>query len=65
MGVLPNRKLLLRTTLVMPFVLQIVTAVGLTGYLSFINGRKTVNDLSTQLQSETTARVQERLDNFL
>ncbi|MGJ3248690.1 MAG: PAS domain S-box protein [Elainellaceae cyanobacterium] len=65
MSVLPNRKLLLRTTLVVPFVLQIVTAVGLTGYLSFINGRKTVDDLSTQLQSETTARVQERLDNFL
>lgn len=65
MGILSNRKLLLRTTLVVPFVLQIVAAVGLTGYLSFINGRRTVDDLSTQLQSETTSRVQERLDSFL
>jgi PAS domain S-box-containing protein len=60
-----NRKFLLRTTLVVPFVFQIVAAVGLTGWLSFINGQKAVNDLATQLRSEATARVEQRLNNYL
>lgn len=34
-----SRKLRLRTALVVPFVLQIVAAVGLVGYLSFGNGQ--------------------------
>ncbi|MEP6517461.1 hypothetical protein [Microcoleus vaginatus] len=42
-----SRKLRLRTALVVPFVLQIVAAVGLVGYLSFHNGQKAVNDLAT------------------
>ncbi|WP_421656041.1 hypothetical protein [Leptothermofonsia sp. ETS-13] len=42
-------KFRLRTTLVLPFVLQIMTAVGLVGYLSFRNGQQAVNDLIIQL----------------
>lgn len=34
----------LRTVLVVPFVLQIFAAVGLTGYLSFRNGQQAVNE---------------------
>ncbi|MEG4918442.1 MULTISPECIES: hypothetical protein [unclassified Microcoleus] len=34
-----SRKFQLRTALVVPFVLQIVAAVGLVGYLSFGNGQ--------------------------
>lgn len=35
--------------LVVPFVLQIFAAVGITGYLSFRNGQKAVNELTTDL----------------
>ncbi len=58
-------KLPLRTVLIVPFVLQIVTAVGLTWYLSFKNGQKAVNNLATQLQSEISDRIQQKLDTYL
>ena len=35
--------------LVVPFVLQIVAAVGLTGWLSFRNGQKAVNDVANPI----------------
>ncbi|MEQ9001178.1 MAG: SpoIIE family protein phosphatase [Coleofasciculus sp. B1-GNL1-01] len=59
------RKINLRTVLIIPFVLQIVGAVGLVGYLSFKNGQKAVNELVGQLQRELTNRVEERLTNYL
>ena len=51
--------------LVVPFVLQIFAAVGITGYLSFRNGQKAVNDLATHLQEEVSDRVSLHLDNYL
>jgi adenylate cyclase len=59
------RKFRLRTTLVVPFVLQIVTTVGLVGYLSFRNGQQSVNDLVGQLQYEISSRVKERVQVYL
>ncbi|NEQ12895.1 MAG: response regulator [Moorea sp. SIO3E2] len=58
-------KVSLGTVLIVPFVLQIFTAVGLVGYLSFRNGEKAVNKLALQLQSEITNRVQEHLKHYL
>ncbi|MCL1475228.1 methyl-accepting chemotaxis protein [Argonema antarcticum] len=58
-------KFRLRTTLVVPFVLQIVGTVGLVGYLSFQNGQKAVNDLARQLRSEVTARIGAELRTYL
>jgi hypothetical protein len=55
----------LQTVLVVPFLLQIFTAVGLTGYLSFQNGQKAVNHLAYQLQQEAAARVNQHLDTYL
>ncbi|MCP4537618.1 MAG: PAS domain S-box protein [Chloroflexi bacterium] len=55
----------LRVVLVVPFVAQIVLAVGLVGYLSFRNGRQAVNNVAHQLRSEITARIEEHLDTFL
>ncbi|MCL6436159.1 MAG: PAS domain S-box protein [Leptolyngbyaceae cyanobacterium HOT.MB2.61] len=60
-----RHKFRLRTTLVVPFVLQIVTAVGLIGYLSLRNGQRTVNDLVSQLQHEISSRVNERVQLYL
>lgn len=45
----------LRTVFIVPFVLQIGAAVGLTGYLSLRNGQKAVNEVTTQLRREITA----------
>ncbi|MDX2099427.1 MAG: cache and HAMP domain-containing protein, partial [Leptolyngbyaceae cyanobacterium bins.59] len=55
----------LHTTLVVPFVLQIMLAVGLVGYLSFRNGQKAVRDLANQLQLELSERVSQHLNQYL
>ncbi|MEG3858992.1 hybrid sensor histidine kinase/response regulator [Microcoleus sp. herbarium12] len=58
-------KLPLRTVLIVPFVLQIVGAVGLVGYLSFKNGQQAVNNLASQLMSEVSLRVEQNLEVYL
>ncbi|MCU0537854.1 MAG: ATP-binding protein [Hydrococcus sp. Prado102] len=58
-------KLPLRSILVVPFVLQIFAAVGLTGWLSFHNGQKAISDLATELQSQASDRVGQHLDRYL
>jgi signal transduction histidine kinase/CheY-like chemotaxis protein len=58
-------KLPLRTVLIVPFVLQIVGAVGLVGYLSFKNGQQAVKDLANQLMRETSDRIEQKLNNYL
>ncbi|MEP0859409.1 SpoIIE family protein phosphatase [Trichocoleus sp. DQ-U1] len=55
----------LRVVLIVPFVLQVLGAVGLVGYLSFKNGQKAVNDLAAQLQREVSDRVNQHLDSYL
>jgi signal transduction histidine kinase/ActR/RegA family two-component response regulator len=59
------RKMPLRATLIIPFVVQIFAAVGLTGYLSFKNGQKAVNTMAVQVQSEVNLRVQQYLNTYL
>lgn len=59
------RKFSLRTALVVPFVLQIATAVGLVGYLSFRNGQQAVTDLANQLMSEVSNRTSQHLNDYL
>lgn len=55
----------LQTLLVVPFILEIFIAVGLTGWLAFTNGQVAVNDLATQLRGEISERIQERLQTYL
>ncbi|MGG6268440.1 ATP-binding protein [Leptolyngbya sp. AN03gr2] len=55
----------LRAVLIVPFVLQIFAAVGLTGYLSLRNGQKAVNTIAQQVKQEATARVEQHLDTYL
>lgn len=57
-------KITLRTTLVVSFVVQIVAAVGFTGWLSFRNGQQSVDKLVNQISDEVTARVAEHIKNF-
>jgi len=60
-----SRSLPLRLILVVPFVLQIFAAVGLTGYLSIRHGREAVDDLASQLQAEVSKRIDLHLDNYM
>lgn len=55
----------LQVALVLPFLLQIFGAVGITGYLSIRNGQQTVNEMATQLEKATTKQVEQQLDNYL
>ncbi|MBW4460808.1 MAG: response regulator [Nodosilinea sp. WJT8-NPBG4] len=58
-------KIPLRLLLIVPFILEIGAAVGLTGWLSLRNGQKAVNDVVSQLEQEVTNRVQVTLDEYL
>lgn len=51
--------------LVAPFVLQLAGAVGIVGFFSFQTGRAAVDDLASQLRSEVTNRIQQKLTNYL
>lgn len=60
-----SQKVPLRLMLVVPFVVQIFAAVGLTGYLSLRNGQKAVNDLASRLQNEVSDRIDLHLDHYM
>ncbi|KAF3886649.1 MULTISPECIES: hybrid sensor histidine kinase/response regulator [Nostocales] len=60
-----NKKWSLRLVLVVPFVVQVFTAVGVTGWLSLRNGQKAVNDVATQLRSETSQRIKHQILTYL
>ncbi|MDZ8104422.1 MAG: ATP-binding protein [Nostoc sp. DedQUE12a] len=55
----------LRLVLVVPFVLQVFTAVAVTGWLSLRNGQQAVNDVATQLRSETSDRIHQQILSYL
>jgi signal transduction histidine kinase/FixJ family two-component response regulator len=59
------RGLPLRLVLVLPFLLQVLGAVGLVGYLSFKNGQKSVQELAQKLESEIANRVEKETVSFL
>ncbi len=60
-----RRKVKLRSVLIIPFVLQIFVAVGLTGYFSLRNGQKAVNELASRLRNEFSGRIDQHLDSYL
>lgn len=62
---LHHHKTNLRMLLVVPFVIEIFAAVGLTGYLSLRNGQRAVNELSARLSSEVSDRIDQQLDQYL
>lgn len=55
----------LRWLLTLPFLLQVLGAVGLVGYFSWRTGQQAVNDLASRLRSETTARIEQRLEAYI
>jgi PAS domain S-box-containing protein len=60
-----SKKVPLRVVVVVPFLLEIFAAVGLTGWFSLQNGQKAVNEVAARLRNEVTARIQLQLQTFL
>jgi len=60
-----RQKLSLRWFLIVPFVVQIVSFVGLTGYLAWQNGQQTVSEVADRLMQEVSQRIEDRLTNYL
>lgn len=61
----PSNGMPLSLVLIIPFVVQIFSAVGLVGFLSFRNGQKAVNRLALDLSAEVGDRVDQHLDSYL
>lgn len=55
----------LRLLLTVPFVIQLLGAVGLVGYLSYRSGQHSVENLAGHLIDQTSFRIQERLDDLV
>jgi adenylate cyclase len=55
----------LRWVLIVPFTLQILVAVGLTGYLSLRNSEKSMNEMAVRIEKEASGRVKQHLDSYL
>jgi signal transduction histidine kinase/DNA-binding NarL/FixJ family response regulator len=58
------QRISLKLLLIIPFVLQIVGAVGLVGYLSYRSGQKAVENISESLMKEVGDRIHENLKNY-
>jgi signal transduction histidine kinase/CheY-like chemotaxis protein len=64
----PNKNLSiisLKLILIVPFILQIFTAVGLVGYFSFKNGQKAVEHMAIELQSQILVRVRQFIGEYM
>jgi hypothetical protein len=59
-----TQRISLKLLLIIPFVLQIVGAVGLVGYLSYRSGQKAVENISESLMKEVGDRIHENLKNY-
>ncbi|MDJ0687332.1 MAG: diguanylate cyclase [Xenococcaceae cyanobacterium MO_188.B32] len=57
-------KLPLRFVLIVPFIIQIIITVGLTGYFSWRNGQKTVESLAMRLSREVTSHIEEHVYQY-
>ncbi|VXD21928.1 hybrid sensor histidine kinase/response regulator [Planktothrix paucivesiculata] len=60
-----TRQIPLRLLLIVPFVLQIVGAVGLVGFLSYRSGQEAVEDMAISLMSEIGDRIEQSLNSYL
>lgn len=59
-----GQKLPLRAVLIIPFVVQLVSTVGIVGYLSLRAGERTVDELVKELQSEIAIQIQQEVKTY-
>ena len=55
----------LTTTLVVPFVLQIILISGLIGFISFLYGQWAVNKLAAKSRADLALRISQHLEQYL
>ncbi len=55
----------LRLVLSIPFVLQTLGIVGITGYLSLRNGRRVMTDLASQLSGKIAVNLEQEVQTYL
>ncbi|MEZ5673226.1 MAG: hypothetical protein R3E08_12955 [Thiotrichaceae bacterium] len=60
-----SSKIPLRTMIVIPFVLLVALSGSLTRVISLRNGQEAVDNVASQLRNEISARIQERVHNYL
>ncbi len=60
-----TRKLPLRFVLTVPFVILVVAATSLVGFLSYRNAQEAVNTLADKLMTQASDHVDQQLDNYL
>jgi PAS domain S-box-containing protein len=60
-----KQKIPLGFILIVPFIVQIGAAVGLTAYFSFSHGHESIEKLAFQLLDRVTERVRDRLNTYL
>lgn len=51
--------------LIIPFIVQVVTVVSLVGYFSYQNGQSSIEELTNQLISSTSKRIEQQLISYL
>lgn len=60
-----TRQISLQFVLIVPFVLQIILAVGLVGYFSYKSGEKTIEEMAKPLMAEVGERINQNLTQLL
>ena len=60
-----TRQISLILLLIVPFVLQIMLAVGLVGYFSYQSGQKTIEEMAKPLMAEVGSRIDQNLTQLL
>lgn len=55
----------IRVLLTVPFMLQLVGAVGIVGYLSAQSGQQSVRELANQVTQQVSLRIHDRLTTYL
>ncbi len=59
-----EKRLSLRLILSIPFLVQIVVAVSLTGYFSWLNGQKTVRNIAQRLSQEVANNIENQVSSY-
>ncbi|MDY7007759.1 MAG: adenylate/guanylate cyclase domain-containing protein [Cyanobacteriota bacterium] len=58
-------KIPLRIVLIIPFFLELLIVFGLTGWLSFRNGQRAINDLASKFRGEVAAHIDREIEDYL
>ena len=59
-----DRQLSLKILLIVPFVTQVIAAVGITGWLSVQNGREATQELAPQIGQEVTNTIEAHVRGY-